>query len=74
MDMKSKASIKAAIHVGDMSIFLCGTYNNWEIIETTISQVGNKRIVTTKIIKFGDRIKAKTEFNRRRRLNPYHLP
>ena len=69
-----KVTIKAAIHVGNMSVFLCGTYNNWEIIETTISQVGNKRIVTTKIIKFGDRIKAKTEFNRRRRLNPYHLP
>ena len=63
-----KAVIKAAIHIGNMSIFLCGTYNNWEIIETTISQVGNKRMVTTKIIKFGDRIKAKTEFNRRKRL------
>lgn len=68
MNMKSKTSIKAAIHIGNMSIFLCGTYNNWEIIEITISQVGNKRIVTTKIIKFGDRIKAKTEFNRRKRL------
>ena len=67
--MKSKrASIKAAIHVGNMSIFLCGTYNNWEIIETTISQVGNKRIVTTKIIKFSDRIKARKEFDRRKQL------
>ena len=67
--MKSKrASIKAAIHVGNMSIFLCGTYNNWEIIETTISQVGDKKQITTKIIKFGDRKKAKTEFNRRKRL------
>lgn len=66
--MEQKITIKAAIHIGNMSIFLCGTYNNWEIIETTISQVGNKRIVTTKIIKFGDRKKAKTEFNRRKRL------
>lgn len=67
--MKSKkAAIKAAIHVGNMSIFLCGTYNNWEIIETTISQVGDKRQITTKIIRFNDRKKAKTEFNRRKKL------
>ena len=73
--MKNKrAAIKAAIHVGNISIFLCGTYNNWEIIETTISQNGDKRQITTKIIKFNDRKKAKTEFNRRKKLNPYHLP
>lgn len=65
---ETKVAIKAAIHVGNMSIFLCGTYNNWEIIETTISQVGNKRIVTTKITRFGDRKKAKTEFDRRKKL------
>ena len=67
--MKNKrAAIKAAIHIGNMSIFLCGTYSNWEIIETVISQEGNKRIVSTKIIKFGDRIKARKEFDRRKQL------
>ena len=68
MKNQKRAAIKAAIHIGSMSIFLCGTYSNWEIIETTISQEGNKRIVSTKIIKFGDRMKAKKEFDRRKQL------
>ena len=44
--------IASAIRIGNMTIVLSGSFKDWEIIETSIVQCGNRQQITTKIMRF----------------------
>ena len=60
--------IASAIRIGNMIIVLSGSFKDWEIIETSIVQCGNRQQITTKIMRFNSRKLADKEFNRRKKL------